>query len=231
MKRFGLRFLFLLVFPAGLIAGEVLDLWSGREIVLPGTGGWTLSTGHGRVLRAGSDEARFTLPPLADGATLDATLNRGKESHKLRFHSPAPLTGVRASLIDLPPEKRTLFLQYGLPENPGGSPEIRFCGIFPPETEKIRLAFVFPERRDFPLRFEQEWEEISLRRTKNPGCLDIVSGRHDRQLDLDGTFTCAVLRRNGRTIVVFSPDFDLGKIENILLIQKLLEEERLWKKP
>ena len=225
MKKIGFWFL-LVTFSGWLSAGEgTIDLWSGREVTLPGEGAWTLFAGHGRVLRSGTGDARFTIPALPAGATLEACLTRVEKNWDICFHSPAPLAGFPAESVELPAEKEALLHRYGVAQDGEEKSGIRFSGVFPAEMQNTRMVLVFPEQRDFPLSFGSGWTEILLRHAKEPGKLGVLSSRGEQRLDLDGTFSYAVLRREKQKVVVFSPDFDLGKIENILLIRSLLAGE------
>jgi hypothetical protein len=83
--------------------------------------------------------------------------------------------------------------------------------------------FVFPRKEDFPLKLDDKWTTISLHRTKNSGCLSVLYDEKDKVLDNNGNFTYAILKKNGRVVIVFSPDFDLKNIENVLLIKYIIE--------
>lgn len=220
MKFF--RFLLFLL-ALSLNADEVVNLWSGRDQTLPGNGAWSLAAEHGRILASGDGPARFELPALADGATLDAVLTRGGKTQKVRFHSPKPLTGIYAGCQDLSKKKEKLLIQYGLPAAFKRLPEIWFCGAFPPKAAG-RLFFFFADRRDFPRNIGKDWESISLEHAKNPGYLSVLYNKNEQELKLDGDFTYAVLRKNNKLVVVFSPEFDLEKIENVLLLKRLAKE-------
>ncbi len=220
MKIFRLL-LFLLAFS--LNANEVVNLWSGRDQTLPGNGAWSIAAEHGRILASGDGTVRFELPALADGATLDTVLTRDGKAQKVRFHSPKPLTGIYAGCQDLPKKKENRLIQYGLPAAFKRLPEIWFCGAFPPKVAG-RLFFVFADRRDFPQNIGNDWESISLKRAKNPGRLSVLYDKKEQSLGLDGDFTYAMLRKNKKIVVVFSPEFDLEKIENVLLLKQLVEE-------
>ena len=84
--------------------------------------------------------------------------------------------------------------------------------------------FVFPGKEDFPLKLDGKWTTISLHRTKNSGCLSVLYDEKDKVLDNNGKCTYAILKKNGRVVIVFSPDFDLKNIENVLLIKYSIEK-------
>lgn len=213
-------------FAMNLLSGsEMMDLWSDREIVMPGTGKWELTSFHGRILATGNGEARFSIPPLVSGTTLDAALIRNNRKQRLRFHSPKPLTGINAGMLELPEKQKRALIRLGVPSSSKKDrPEIWFCGAFPPNGTG-RIFLVFPDRRDFPMNIGNVYDEISLIRAKNHGRLSVLYEKKEQLLDLTGVFFCAVLRKGEKTTVVFSPEMDLDEIENILLIKQILKEE------
>ena len=205
-------------------AAETVHLWSGREQSLPGTGKWELTAAHGRILASGDGEVRFFIPALADGTALDTVLTGNNMRKTLRFHSPKLLTGIHAGTLELPENRKKSLISLGLTPSWREKPQIWFCGNFPPAAEG-RIFLVFPDRRDFPVNIGNVYDEVSMLRAKNRGSLSVFCDRKEQQLDLNGDFFCAVLRRDKKTIVVFSPDFDPDNIESVLLIKQILKEE------
>lgn len=207
-----------------LSASEIVNLWSNQEIVMPGTGKWKLTAPHGRILAAGDGEARFLISSLVDGTTLDAVLIRNDRKQMLRFHSPKPLTGIYADMLNLSEKQKKTLIRLGLPSSWKEQPEIRFCGIFP-HDDTGRIFLVFPDRHDFPMNIGNDCDSVALIHGKNHGRLSVLYDKKEHRLDLNGDFSCAVLRKGEKTVVVFSPDLDLNEIENILLIKQIIKEE------
>ena len=52
----------------------------------------------------------------------------------------------------------------------------------------------------------------------------ILYNNNDKVLDNNGNCTYAMLKKNGRVVIVFSPDFELENIENVLLIKYSIEK-------
>ena len=222
-----MRFIILPVVLAAinLLSGsEIVNLWSDREIVMPGTGKWVLTAPHGRILASGNGEARFLIPALANSTTSDAALIRNNKKQMLRFHSPKPLTDINAGMLELPEKQKRALIRMGMPSPSKDRPEIWFCGSFPPD-DIGRIFLVFPDRRDFPMNIGNVYDEILLIRAKKHGRLSVLYDKKEQALDLNGAFSCAVLRKGKKTTVVFSPELDLDEIENILLIKQILKEE------
>ncbi len=202
---------------------DLLELWSGREIILPGNGKWVLTAEHGRILGSGEGEAIFEIPPLSDGTTFHAVLTRGNLRRKIRFHSQRPLTGIGAGYSDLSDGKKKLLSLHGVSTLFRTTPDIWFCGNFPPNRTG-KLFLVFPEKYAFPLKLGNDWKELALKTTEHPGSLGLLLNGNEQQLALDGRGTYAILRNVKQTIVVFSPDFDLDDVVNILEIKQLLKD-------
>ncbi|MDD3155420.1 MAG: hypothetical protein PHS41_11185 [Victivallaceae bacterium] len=195
-----------LVFLCSTLTAEPVNLWSGRSQNLPGTGKWVLAAEHGRVLGSGEGEARVDIPALADGATLDAFLTRNGKPQKVRFHSPRPLTGVSIPEVDNNRTAQKLSALGAQTENKG------------------KIGFRFPDKCDFPLNLGADFEVITMLRAKNPGQLSVLYDKKEQFLDINGDFTCAILRKGLKITIVFTPEFDLDNIENVLLVKQRLKE-------
>lgn len=226
MKRLLLFAMACCVSFAPVFAAEpVVNLWSGREQTLPGTGAWQLVAEHGRILASGNGEVRFHLPPLVAGTRLEAELKLDGRTRKVRLWSPMLLQGIDGGCLELPAKIEKLLGEYGLLKGLEKRPEIWLCRNFPPEGAG-KLFLVFPDRRDFPLALGNNWTAISLLRAKIPGILSVLLDKEEQMLDNRGTFAYAVLRNEERKVVIFSPEFDFDEIENILLIKQLIEENK-----
>ena len=224
------------VLTLALCGTEVVNLWSGRPVTLPGNGRWTITTGHGRILASGHGEIRLELPALEPGTALDAELTLNGEKQKLRFHSPQPLSGWSiAGDNSLPPQQLRLLMQLGaglLAEPPDLRPDgIAVTGGLPPATDRTdfpagKLTLCFPDKRDFPLAIGGGWERISGGCAKNSGVLSVYYGRKEQQLDLNGELTWIRLEKEGMRIVIFTPGMDLNEIDNVLLVRQFMEETK-----
>ena len=215
MKKWGVAvMLSALLCCAG--AGEVvINVWSGREQIVPVRGGsWTLTAEHGRELASGQGPVTLNLPALKPGTSVDALLDVDGKRSKLRIWSPAILPGIAC---DSPKLKRIF------PDEPGAGAEILATDRFPDKIERAqKTILVFPEKRVFPLPLAGDWEEISLLRGDIPGTLGVSLDKKERTADNNGDWSCILLRNGERRIVVFSPGFDFSAVDNILLIRRLL---------
>lgn len=230
MSRCFSLFLWVLCLSTLCVRAEILNVWTGRDVTLPERGVWKLSAENGELLASGNGDIRFHLPALESGTARNAVLTLDGKPRKLRLWSPEPLAGVYAGMLDLPEKSARLLFRYGLPQNLTRLPVIWFCRKYSPEFPG-RLFFLFPEKGDFPLVLKGGWPVFSLRRTEIPGSLGASCGREAPELNLLGDFGCAVLRDPKRTVVVFSPGFDLEKLDNVILIRQLILESSLPEPP
>ena len=212
------------VWAVGAAAEEPLPLWSGRDVVMPMTGSWSVTAAHGRVLRAGRGEVRFSLPPLTAGAVLDAVLTVDGASRPLRLYSPAPLTGLGASYRDdLPPVLADRFAALGAADRPPENAAVRFVTERPEEIPR-GVTVLFADRRDFPLSIPGEWRSVSLLRAGKPGTLSCLLEASRCELDLRGNGNAVVCRREGAVLAVLAPDFDADSLEQVLMLRTIMKE-------
>ncbi len=213
-----------------LQAEEVLNLWSGREITLPGNGNWTLFAEHGRILATGNGEIRFEVAALERGMSLDAKLTIGKKSQKIRFYPPELLYGINITSDNTVSDKiLSALIEMGaglLAEPSFVHPEIPAVVGLLPENAVNKITLCFMGKSDFPLDIKQKWEKISVVRAKNPGTLGISYNKDEQIMDNSGNLTYIMLQHDNRCVVIFSPEFDLDLIDNVLLIKQIIEEKR-----
>ncbi len=227
MKRlFALLFLPLLLVGA---PAEVVNLYSGKPQELPGEGAWSLAAAHGRILATGQAEngrISLNLPVLEPGSTLEATLTfGGGPERKLRFHSLQPLRGCSA--LPLHPDDARLAEQLkalGLGEGDGEKLPVigsRF------EANPGRLTIVFSTKSDFPLPLPAAWKSLTLHHAKIPGRLSVYASKKENLADADGDGSCLEIRLDAKTrLLLLTPGFDLGEIENVLLLKQILKEKQ-----
>lgn len=242
MKNKLLPFVFAAMFSAciwALCADEqkdVQDIWSGKEQVLPGSGKWELLAAHGRVLASGNGDVKLNIPELDRGTFLDAELVLDGVKNRIRIWSTKILSGYYAEYREDSRRLRHIFLDHGVTPLPlsrdsdikkyvekiKNQPEIVIADHYAVENGK--LVMVFPDKRDFPVAVGDKWVNLSLNRAKIPGSLSVLMEKREQILDNRGDCSYAVLAAGKTKVVVFSQDFDFKKIENILLIKKILEE-------
>ncbi len=228
MKK--LLFLCCILLGCSLQANEVLNLWSGREITLPGEGKWTLSAEHGRILAAGDGNIRFEVAALEPGTFLDARLTVGEKSQKVRFYSPELLHEMKYSSNNTVSSKiLSAMKRLGaglLAEVPFAHPDFPAVAGKLPENAGNKITLCFVEKLDFPLNIDKKWESFSGVRAKNPGTLSVSYSRDEQIIDNSGNLTYIMLQHDNRCVVIFSPDFDLDLVDNALLIKQIIEEKR-----
>ncbi|OQA87552.1 MAG: hypothetical protein BWY31_00720 [Lentisphaerae bacterium ADurb.Bin242] len=228
MRKQVILFCFL---PLLLLAqkNDVTDLWSGREQTLPGNGAWILAAEHGRILSSGNGDVKIHFPALEDGSTLDAVLTCGEKRQKVKFHSPKPLIGLTMVSDNTAGRRVSTLHRYGvglLAEPPLAHPGALLVTSQWPNQFNNERILLFPDKRDFPLNIAGNRKEISLHCAKNPGSLSVLYDKKEQVLDLRGTFSYVVLRDGKRKVVVFTPEFDLDQIDNVLFIRQLAEEKQ-----
>ena len=224
MKKWGVAvMLSALLYCAG--AGEeVINVWSGREQVVPvGGGSWTLTAAHGRELASGDGAVTLNLPELNPGCSTDAVLNVDGKQWNIRIWSP----GILPFVIFCDSSKLSRIFHVDLraiaAPTDAAPAEILATDSFPDKIERAqKTILVFPEKRSFPLPLAGDWEEISLLRGDIPGTLGALLDKRDRVADNTGDWSCIVLRNGERRVIVFSPGFDFSAVDNILLIRRLL---------
>ena len=213
---------FALPFLYGAEDDAVLNLWSGKSYDLPGNGRWQIVAKHGRVLASGNGAIKFQLPPLKSGTTLNTVLKTENTVRKLRFHSPAPLTGIIAVESALPPSQLKLLKNYGV--NFTGKPDadvVFSSSAIPAFPGKLQL--VFPQKADFPITLEKTWKTICDCDVRSPGLLGITFTRKEKIIDSNGEYNYIELEKKPYKLVIFSPDFDLKNIENIVLLKYIID--------
>ena len=87
-----------------------------------------------------------------------------------------------------------------------------------------RLQLLFPTRSDLPLALPENWREIRMVRAKIPGTLGVLYREKQETVDRTGRASYIELRDGRRRLIVFSPEFDPARLENIILIQTILKE-------
>ena len=209
-----------------LYGEETIHLWSGRLVTLPGNGSWQICAEHGRILASGNGDVRVELPPLEPGTALDADLIRNGKKRKLRFHSQKMLHRHVATVDNSLPDSVPLYkLGCGILAEPSivRSDQPTFTGNFP-ETLSCFRTFCFPDKRDFPLTIGKKWDSVSAFRAKNPGTLSVLYDKKEQILDMTGNFTYILLKFEGKQLFIFSPDFNLDNVDNVLLLKELLDQ-------
>lgn len=223
MKRLFAILLFLVIALPFLYADNaVLNLWSGKLYDFPGDGKWQLVAAHGRVLAEGNGCIRFQLPALPAGSSLDAYLENGGKKQKLCFYSPRLFTGIQATAFDLNIKHEKILQNSGVLLVSLKGKSIGFATHIV-ENFPGKILFVFPQKKDFPLKLDDKWTTISLHHTKNSGRLSVLYNEKEKILDNNGSCTYVKLKKRGRYVIMFSPDFDLENIENALLIKHIAE--------
>ncbi len=223
--KYHFAILLILAFALPFLHGAddaVLNLWSGKSYDLPGNGKWQIVAAHGRVLSEGNGNIRFQLPALQVGTVLEAYLKTGTEKQKLCFYPPRIFTGIPATAFDLSLKYEKLLQNMGIILKEKSKQDIGFASHIT-EDFSGKMMFVFPGEKDFPLKLDEKWTTISLYRTKNYGCLSVSYNEKEKVLDNNGNCTYAIMKKNNRVVIVFSPDFDLENIENVLLIKYIIE--------
>lgn len=225
IRQFVLLYLFTLAAFPGM-AEDIVNVWSGRTQSVPcvSPGKWKLVAGHGRVLAGGNGEVSFNLPPLKAGSFVDAVLEAEGCSRKIRIWSPR-LLGFSMACAD----SRLKQVLGGTDENTAGDskPDILIASEMQSiaDLNDYRICLVFPDKFEFPLKLEPGWREILLCRAVIGGQLSVMIDDREQSIDKSGDFSYVVFNGKGARLVLFSPGFDFDKIENILLIKKLLEEK------
>jgi len=224
MKYFPLLLLVLLINSVSFADG-VLNLWSGKRYEFGGEGRWQIVTGHGRILAGGSGKVTFQIPQLKAGSLLDAVLKTEKKVEKLRFHSSVPLSGIKAVNAGLSIARTELLQNYGVVFAANDE-----CDIVLSTSIKTyhpgKLQLVFTDRAAFPMIFEKTWKTICDYDVRNPGTLGISFTKKEKIIDDNGEFNYIHLEKDKYKIVIFSPDFDLKNIDNILLIKYIIRIEK-----
>ena len=218
--------LFFIAFLLSFFCGAdetVLNLWSGKSYDLPGNGKWQIIAAHGRVLSEGHGNIRFQIPALQPGAVLESYLKTETEKRKLCFYSSRLFAGIQATAFDLNLKHEKFLQNVGFIIKEKSRQDIGFASNIT-EDFSGKIMFVFPCKEDFPLKLDEKWTTISLHRIKNLGCLSLLYNNNDKVLDNNGNCTYAMLKKNGRVVIVFSPDFELENIENVLLIKYSIEK-------
>jgi len=232
LKRHFWQVFHLACFLTAVLSGAellpVIDIWSGREqsLAVPKACSWALVAEHGRELFSGSSQGEVTvnLPALAPGAqtSLNLFINGRKEA-RVRIWSPKILVGLTVKFAE--PEGRLAMelRKHGLKtlaaaeicvvEGVGGD-------------EQAVVTFCFPDKRDFPMPISGDWQEISLHHTKKGGCLSVLYDEREQVADCRGSLGYVRLQKEKRRYYLFSPDFDLYSIDNVLLLKAVLEEKK-----
>jgi hypothetical protein len=221
MKRLLLP-LFALLAALTCAHGGTVELWSGKWCELPGSGKWQLVAKHGRVLASGNGSIRFQLPPLKAGTTLNADLKTANGVKKLRFHSPAPLSGITATEFELPAAQLKLLKNYGVNFTEKSNTNI----VFSSSIQKLppgKLQLLFTQKADFPITFEKTWKTICDCDVSAPGSLGINFTKQEKIIDNNGEYNYITLEKDQRKLVIFPPGFDLNNIENVILLKYIIE--------
>ena len=143
----------------------------------------------------------------------------------LRFHSPAPFTGLGAAYRDeLPPALADRFAALGVVDRPPENAAIRFVTGRPEEISR-GVTVLFADRRDLPLSISGEWRSVSLLRAGGPGVLSCQLESDRCELDLRGNGNAVVFRKDDAVLAVLSPDFDADSLEQILMLRSIMKED------
>ena len=216
--------LMLLLLAAAGHAAEPLDLTTGREVTVPVEvhGSYQLVAANGRVLAAGTADGcpAFYLAALKPGASEQVDLIADNIKQPLVLHSPRPLAGLKAR-FDLRPALRRTLLDAGL--SAAGECPILFTDTLSGDGN-ARLQLLFPTRSDLPLALPENWREIRMVRAKIPGTLGVLYREKQETIDRTGRASYIELRDGRRRLIVFSPEFDPARLENIILLQTILKE-------
>ena len=204
--------LMLLLLAAAGHAAEPFDLTTGREVTVPVEvhGSYQLVAANGRVLAAGTADGcpAFYLAALKPGASEQVDLIADNIKQPLVLHSPRP--ALRRTLLDA-----------GL--SAAGECPILFTDTLSGDGN-ARLQLLFPTRSDLPLALPENWREIRMVRAKIPGTLGVLYREKQETIDRTGRASYIELRDGRRRLIVFSPEFDPARLENIILIQTILKE-------
>ena len=216
---------------AVLLGAEVLpliDIWSGREqsLAVPEGATWALVAEHGRELFSGSSqgEAAVNLPALAPGAQTSLSLFiNGRKEARVRIWSPEILAGLMVKFAE-PEGRLTMELRkHGLKTLAAAE----ICVVEGADgDEQAAVTLCFPAERDFPVPISADWQEISLHHTKKGGCLSVLYDKREQVADCSGNLGYVRLQKEKRRCYLFSPDFDLHSIDNVLLLKTILEEKK-----
>ncbi|MGE4565723.1 MAG: hypothetical protein AB7F32_12680 [Victivallaceae bacterium] len=218
-------FLALLLAAAIAPGGEIaFDVESGKPQALPLTGDWTLRAEHGRVLAEGAGEVTIDLPAMEPNTKLEAELTVGKRNYPIRIWAPRQLEGFAASFRSGDALKRKLVVR-GLGEEADKAKAKIVVADRLSADVAAPLLLVFPDRRDFPLKLGDGYDQVILQPGPGDGKLGITFDNKTRTLDVNGNGIYLELLSGRRRTVIFSPGFDLGKITNVLLLKKLIGDE------
>ncbi|NLF93769.1 MAG: hypothetical protein GX564_07765 [Oligosphaeraceae bacterium] len=225
-----------------LAAAEMLpqlELWSGREQVLPFPAGqsWKLLSDHGRELAGGaaSDQLRITLPPLNPACTETAMLViDNRETARIRIWPPQILAGLEADFRTADHNVRNALQDNGLQPRSDAKHACAVSIVSSAEAAEAipGLSLFFAQKRDFPLSVAAVWTDFSCHRAKKPGCLGVLFADTREIIDCRGRLSYIRLYagkpENGSRIrpqlVIFTPDFDFTAIDNIILLHTLIKE-------
>ncbi len=210
-----------------------IHVWPGQEAVLPCVAqvGWKLETEHGRVvghqMKAG--QVNLTPPKLTGIETMILSVD-GAPTARIIIHPMQMLAGVVADCRSRREELEQLGVSHRSIEKEGVS--VAFLTLdslesFEKEVKDAKTTVVvFTDRRDFPLRINDEWKEISMGYDKGKGKFSVIMDRHERIIDLsDGGVTWITARHGLRNkVILLPPDFDLKDINNVLFLKKELEK-------
>lgn len=237
------RWLLLFVLAFSVLAGEKttlpeINVWSGRvqEIPYEATSGWRVETDHGRFLAGEQHEGQVRVAfPVLDGLETAVLFVDGEKKARLVIHPEKLLAGLAADCRCCRAELEGLGARNVSPddvENEGGAViKARtepVCVVLPhfPEEEEFaaKIAVVFTEAREFPLKLGGEWTDISLGMAKNKGGFSVFLNDTERIIDnRHGTVAwLTAVRDDGRKVILLPPEFDFAEIDNILFLKKEL---------
>ena len=203
--------------------GEVLKLWSGREYTFPNSCAWQLVLSHGRVLAKGEGKIKLFIPELRSNSTLNATLNAGKKSQRVRFYSPEIFSGVTAGRFALTSIQKKTLEAHGVTFNDAPEHKVVFAGKFRNDLPG-RVVVIFTEKSDFPLDLGNCWTDLSFAALKSSGCLGVSYDALDKSLNTQGVFSCAKFKNKEKCVIVLTPDFDLDNAGNLLWLKEQIAQ-------
>ena len=208
---------------AGQAQPEEWNFFSGRPQFLPETRDWQLVASHGRILASGQAADPLQLPELRENTSIRAVLEQS---------GPVPPVPVRIwspRLLDLPKSLPQLE-PYRLLETISQRDVAVVTTAAAYRALPAALILIFPDSEEWRggFRFLPGGDSMTLVRFRSGGRLGITSDRNGDTAVLDAGDGFAVVWRKGKyQAILFSPDFDFDKIDNILWIRKKLKETRL----
>lgn len=231
-----------LLIALNLAAAEMLpqlELWSGREQVLPFPvrQSWVLLSDHGRKLAGGTaaDKLSITLPPLNNACTETAMLViDNRKTARIRIWPPQILAGLEADCRAADHSVSSALQDNGLQTRSKAGPDCTVTIVSSAEEAESTpgLSLFFAQKRDFPLPIAAVWTDFSCHRAKETGGLGVLFTENQEIIDCRGRLSHIRLSagkpennsRMRQQLVIFTPDFDFTAIDNIILLNTIIKE-------